>query len=48
MSSYTLSEKASDKEAALLAKRENKSDIIAGLDLSQESSEVTDILIDLA
>jgi N-acetylmuramoyl-L-alanine amidase len=48
ISIYTLSEKASDKEAALLAKRENKSDIIAGLDLSQESSEVTDILIDLA
>ena len=46
ISIYTLSEKASDKEAALLAKRENKSDIIAGLD--QESSEVTDILIDLA
>ena len=48
ISIYTLSEKAADKEAALLAKRENKSDIIAGLDLSQESSEVTDILIDLA
>ena len=47
ISIYTLSEKASGKEAALLAKRENKSDIIAGLDLSQESSEVTDILIDL-
>ena len=46
ISIYTLSEKASDKDAALLAKRENKSDIIAGLD--QESSEVTDILIDLA
>ena len=43
ISIYTLSEKASDKEAALLAKRENKSDIIAGLDLSQESSEVTDL-----
>ncbi|MCH7544598.1 MAG: N-acetylmuramoyl-L-alanine amidase, partial [Proteobacteria bacterium] len=45
---YTLSEKASDKEAALLAKKENKADIIAGIDLSNELSEVTGILIDLA
>ncbi len=45
---YTLSEKASDKEAALLAKKENKVDIIAGIDLSNELSEVTGILIDLA
>jgi N-acetylmuramoyl-L-alanine amidase len=45
---YTLSEKASDKEAALLAAKENKVDIIAGIDLSNELSEVTGILIDLA
>lgn len=45
---YTLSEKASDAEAAALAGRENKSDIIAGVDLSQQNSVVTDILIDLA
>ena len=45
---YTLSETASDKEAAQLAEQENKSDIIAGMDLSDESKEVTDILIDLA
>lgn len=45
---YTLSEKASDAEAAALAAKENKSDIIAGVDLSQQNSVVTDILIDLA
>ncbi len=45
---YTLSERASDKEAAELAEHENKSDIIAGVDLTGESDEVTTILIDLA
>jgi len=45
---YTLSEKASDKEAADLAERENKADVIAGIDLTHESQEVTNILIDLA
>ncbi|NQW01306.1 MAG: N-acetylmuramoyl-L-alanine amidase [Rhodospirillales bacterium] len=45
---YTLSEKASDKEAQALADKENKSDLIAGLDLSHESQEVAHILIDLA
>lgn len=45
---YTLSEKASDAEAAALAAKENKSDIIAGVDLSKQSNVVTDILIDLA
>ena len=44
---YTLSENASDREAAQLAERENKSDLIAGIDLNSESQEVTDILIDL-
>jgi N-acetylmuramoyl-L-alanine amidase len=48
LSVYTLSEKASDQEAALLAEKENKADLIAGIDLSKESSEVTNILIDLA
>ena len=48
LSVYTLSETASDKEAEKLAERENKADIIAGLDLSGETQEVTDILIDLA
>lgn len=45
---YTLSERASDREAAMLAEQENKSDLIAGIDLSGESREVTNILIDLA
>ncbi|MBT4770763.1 MAG: N-acetylmuramoyl-L-alanine amidase [Rhodospirillaceae bacterium] len=48
LSVYTLSERASDKEAASLATSENKSDVIAGIDLSHETPEVTDILIDLA
>ncbi len=43
---YTLSDIASDKEAARLASRENKSDIIAGVDLD-ESDDVSSILIDL-
>lgn len=45
---YTLSEKASDKEAASLANKENRSDIIAGVDLETESDDVSNILIDLA
>ena len=45
---YTLSEKASDREAAALAQRENKADLIAGVDLDSEPDEVATILIDLA
>ncbi len=48
LSVYTLSERASDKEAAQLAANENKADIIAGLDLGEQTREVADILIDLA
>lgn len=48
LSVYTLSERASDREAAELAERENKADLIAGIDLTHESAEVTNILIDLA
>lgn len=46
---YTLSEEASDKEAAELAAKENKADVIAGVDLSSSAygAEVTTILIDL-
>jgi N-acetylmuramoyl-L-alanine amidase len=44
---YTLSEVASDKEAARLAARENKSDIIGGVDLGGDAAEVSSILIDL-
>lgn len=45
---YTLSETASDREAAALAARENKADVLAGLDLGREAPEVADILISLA
>lgn len=45
---YTLSEKASDGEARELAEKENKADLIAGVDLTHETPEVTSILIDLA
>jgi N-acetylmuramoyl-L-alanine amidase len=45
---YTLSEKGSDKEAAALAKKENQSDIIAGVDLKGQDDTVSHILIDLA
>lgn len=45
---YTLSEAASDREAARLAEKENMSDVIAGVDLSAEDSPVASILIDLA
>ncbi len=45
---YTLSEAASDSEAAALAAKENKADLIAGIDLSNENEVVTSILIDLA
>ena len=44
---YTLSERASDAVAAALAEKENRSDAIAGVDLSEETDAVADILIDL-
>lgn len=45
---YTLSEVASDREAARLAARENKANILNGVDLGAHSSEVSSILLDLA
>jgi N-acetylmuramoyl-L-alanine amidase len=45
---YTASETASDADAASLAEKENKADLIAGVDLSDESDEVAGILVDLA
>ena len=45
---YTLSETASDSEAARLAETENRADVIAGVDLTSEPDDVADILIDLA
>jgi len=45
---YTLSNRGSDREARLLAKKENRSDIIAGVELPSQKDVVTNILIDLA
>jgi len=45
---YTLSETASDAEAEAMAAKENKSDLIDGVDLSNQNKAVTSILIDLA
>lgn len=45
---YTLSEVASDKEAARLAARENKADILAGIDLADTTNDISGLLIDLA
>lgn len=48
LSVYTLSDRASDKEAEMLAQRENKADAIGGLNLQTQSAEVTNILISLS
>ncbi len=45
---YTLSDKASDAEAERLAEDENKADAIGGVNLTEEPTDVADILIDLA
>lgn len=45
---YTVSDKATDAEAARLAESENRADAIGGVNLTQEPTEVADILIDLA
>jgi N-acetylmuramoyl-L-alanine amidase len=44
---YTLADKPSDAEAERLADAENKSDAIGGVNLTDEPTEVADILIDL-
>ena len=44
---YTLSDTASDREAAALAAKENRVDIIAGVDLSGHSAPVAELLIEL-
>lgn len=45
---YTLSEDATDAEAAALAARENRADIVKGVNLSGRTGAVASILIDLA
>jgi len=47
LSIYTLSKVASDQEAARLAAKENKADMLLGVNLDSESPEVAGILIDL-
>jgi N-acetylmuramoyl-L-alanine amidase len=44
---YTLSDKATDSEAARLAEQENRADVIAGVDLKDEPDDVAGILLDL-
>jgi N-acetylmuramoyl-L-alanine amidase len=44
---YTLSNKASDAQAAQLAEKENGADIVAGVNLKAEPNDVAGILIDL-
>jgi N-acetylmuramoyl-L-alanine amidase len=45
---YTLSDRASDAQAEKLAEAENKADAIGGVNLTEEPTEVADILIELA
>jgi N-acetylmuramoyl-L-alanine amidase len=45
---YTLSDRASDAQAERLAEAENRADAIGGVNLTEEPTEVADILIDLA
>ncbi len=45
---YTLSEVASDRVAAQLAARENRADILNGVNLGRETGEVSSILLELA
>lgn len=44
---YTVSDTASDREAEALAQKENKADVIAGVNLGGETPQVANILIDL-
>lgn len=48
LSIYTLSDSASDKEAEILAQKENKADLFSTIKLPILDKEATDILIDLA
>ncbi|HEX3537530.1 MAG TPA: N-acetylmuramoyl-L-alanine amidase [Stellaceae bacterium] len=47
LSVYTLSDQASDRETAALAARENKADLIGGVNLSRQPREIGQILLDL-
>ena len=45
---YTLSDTASDEASAALAERHDRTQILAGIDLSEQDDVVADVLIDLA
>ncbi len=45
---YTLSEKSSDKQAELLAQKENRADIISGVNFSNASKDIMKTLIDMS
>lgn len=44
---YTVSDEASDAEAAALADRENLADQVAGIEMEEENPDVADILVEL-
>ncbi len=44
---YTVSDKASDKQAARVAEKENQADAVAGFEAGEETGDVGDILMDL-
>ena len=48
LSVYTLSDKASDRETAALATRENRDNFVAGINLSRQPRDIAPVLLDLA
>lgn len=48
LSVYSLSDQASDREAAQLAARENRADALAGVDLARASDQVAQVLVSMA
>jgi N-acetylmuramoyl-L-alanine amidase len=48
LSVFTLSAQASDREAAALAISENRADLVGGINLSRQSRDIKDILVDLS
>jgi N-acetylmuramoyl-L-alanine amidase len=45
---YTLSDEASDEASALLAERQDRTDILAGVDLTAQDDQIATVLMDLA
>ncbi len=45
---YTLSDKASDSVSEMLARKANKTDVIAGVDLTGANADITDFMIELS